>query len=187
MNPDDFIEIGYVARAHGMKGEVRAVFGPRDLIDLDEFEELPVHYLQSEKGNIQPLIVEQFGGQNDKQLLIKYEGIEAREAAEKLVGSTLLFPKEELTEMEEGYFYYYEVIGFQVVDSNLGKLGEVTGFSGGKIHDIMVMDYQGFEVLVPVVDHIVGKADFDKKEVYTTLPEGLLEIYTNQDEEEDEG
>lgn len=184
MNPEDFLETGYISKAHGMKGDLRAVFEPKDLIDLDEFLELPVHYLLSKGTAIQPFILESISVPNERQILLKYEGIDNRVDAEAMVGKTLLFPKEELTEMEDGYYYYYEVRDFQVVDEQLGPLGKVTDFVGGKIHDIMMMNYKGFEVLIPVVDHIVGKANFEKKEIYTSLPEGLIEVYTHEDQDD---
>ena len=64
------------------------------------------------------------------------------------------------------------------MDEQLGALGTVRDFADGAANDILIMDYQGKEVLIPVVDHMVGKADFDAKTITTNLPEGLLEAYT---------
>jgi 16S rRNA processing protein RimM len=40
------------------------------------------------------------------------------------------------------------------------------------------MNYQEQEVLIPVIDEIVLKADHTKKQLMVNLPEGLLDIYT---------
>ena len=39
------------------------------------------------------------------------------------------------------------------------------------------MKYKEKEVLLPVSDEIVLRADHVKKEVYVKLPEGLLDVY----------
>ncbi|MCI4671564.1 MAG: ribosome maturation factor RimM [Bacteroidia bacterium] len=181
MNPDDFIELGYVSKAHGMKGELKAVFAVQDLSD---FIDIPVFHLSKKGQGIQAYVIEDWKVQTEKQSVIKLEGIDSKPEAEALVGMTILFPEEELPELEEGHFYYFEVIGFQVVDTVLGPLGKIMDFADGAIHDIMIMEFKGHEVLITVADHIVGLADFEKEELSVTLPEGLLEIYMGTDEEE---
>ena len=42
---------------------------------------------------------------------------------------------------------------------------------------MLAMRYQGHEVLVPVVDEIVTRADHKKREIYVNLPDGLLDVY----------
>jgi 16S rRNA processing protein RimM len=43
------------------------------------------------------------------------------------------------------------------------------------------MDYQNQEVLIPVTDNVVTKVDKANQVVYTSLPDGLLDIYMNPD------
>ncbi len=183
MNPEDFVEIGYISKAHGLTGELKIVF---DVHDMEEYADLPVLYLGKEGENIQPYIVEYLSMQTTNQFLVAFTSIKDRISAENLHGYTIYFPKEELPPLEEGHFYYYQVIGFKVNDKEKGLLGEITGFIDGNVQDVMVMDHQGYEVLIPVVDHIVGLADFDKKRVEVDLPEGLLELYMGLDDEEDD-
>ena len=39
------------------------------------------------------------------------------------------------------------------------------------------MRYQGQEVLIPVVDELVGHADMEARKIFVNLPEGLLDVY----------
>ena len=68
-----------------------------------------------------------------------------------------------------------------MVDKSRGKLGKVKDFADGSAQDVMIMRYQNKDVLIPVVDQVVGLADFEKKEVYVDLPDGLLEVYLGID------
>ncbi|MEO0894919.1 MAG: ribosome maturation factor RimM [Bacteroidota bacterium] len=183
MNPEDFVEIGYISKAHGIKGEVRAVF---DVYDLLEYLDSPIFVLGKKGKNLQPYVVEAFKVQTAEQSILKFQGIASRNDAEGLVGYTLFYPEEELPALEEGHFYYFEVIGFTVVDEEKGKLGTVQAFADGPVQDVLIMEYQGHEVLIPVVDHIVGLADFEKEEVSVNLPEGLLALYMGIDDQEEE-
>ena len=56
----------------------------------------------------------------------------------------------------------------------LGIVKEVYALNG---QDLIAMDYKGVEVLIPTSEEIVSKADKGKKELYVSLPEGLLEVY----------
>jgi 16S rRNA processing protein RimM len=41
------------------------------------------------------------------------------------------------------------------------------------------MHYQEKEVLIPVQDHIVIRADHEQKQLLVALPDGLLDVYLN--------
>ena len=88
--------------------------------------------------------------------------------------------------MPEGHFYYFQVIGFTIEDEVQGTLGTVSEFYDGAGQDVMGMAYEGQEVLIPVADEIVLRADLQAKKVFTRLPEGLIDLYLGKDEEEEE-
>ena len=68
-----------------------------------------------------------------------------------------------------------------MIDENLGKLGTIKTYAEAGTQDILIMHYQGEEVLIPVADEVVLKADLQQKLIYTRLPEGLLEVYMGED------
>ena len=47
--------------------------------------------------------------------------------------------------------------------------------------DLIAMQYQEKEVLIPLTDEVVTKVDKPSKTIYTTLPDGLLDIYLSDD------
>ena len=59
----------------------------------------------------------------------------------------------------------------------MGIVREVYSLNG---QDLIAMDYQGHEVLIPTAEDIVLKADKENKKLVVNLPEGLLEVYLDE-------
>ncbi|MEM7367676.1 MAG: ribosome maturation factor RimM [Bacteroidota bacterium] len=177
MNRTDCVELGYISKAHGLKGDVKAVF---DVHDIEEYKDLRIMLLAKGDASLHPYRVARFHIQAQKYATLRFEGISDRIGAEALVGHTIFFPEGELPKLEEGRFYYFEVIGYTIQDQNLGELGVVAGFYDGPAQDIMAMTYQSKEVLIPMTDQFVLKADHAEKRMYTHLPDGLLASYLEE-------
>lgn len=183
LNKDEYILLGYISKAHGLNGEVRAVM---DVYDIEEYLGVQQLHLQNKSGKVQLLEVEEMKPQAKKQLMLRFKEVKDRSTAEHLIGSSIYFPLTALPELESGHFYYFEVIGFDVEDQRLGKLGKVKDFIDGTNHDLMVMEYLNQEVLIPVIDQFVLRADKAAQCIFTQLPEGLVELYTQTEEQDPE-
>lgn len=181
MDRSDCIQIGYIAKAHGIQGEVKAVF---DVHDLSEYRRVKTLYLAQGQEPLRPYTVERMRIHNQKEIILTLAESTDRNTAELLRSSTIYFPEADLPNLPEGHFYYYQVIGYRVVDTERGPLGTVEDFIDGTSHDFMAMRYQGQEVLIPITDAFVGLADHGAQTVAVALPDGLLELYLGQEEEE---
>ncbi len=172
MKIEDCFEFGYVAKVHGYKGEVVLV------LDVDEpaaYKTIDSVFVQL-KGKLVPYFVEALRLQGDKAT-VKLEDVDSQEAAQALVGNPLFLPLNKLPQLAEDQFYYHDIIGYRLVDATLGTLGEVTDVYELPQQAVIAMNYQGKEVLVPISDEIVLKANHARKELEVNLPEGLLDIY----------
>ena len=177
MTKDECVELGYIAKAHGLKGEVKVVF---DVHDIHEYGKGTRLYLAKKEAPLQARKIKQIRVSNDKHAIVLFEGVDDRNASEALRGTTLYFPESELPELPEGHFYYFEVIGFTIEDAKLGPLGSIQRIIDGAAQDIIVMDYQGKEVLIPMNPEFVGQADMQARVLHTQLPDGLLEVYMGE-------
>ncbi|GHB58858.1 ribosome maturation factor RimM [Persicitalea jodogahamensis] len=183
MTQDDCYLLGYIVKSHGTKGQL--VFH----LDVDypeEYEELESVFLEI-KGDLIPYFVESFNLQKKGRSIVQLEGVDTMEKALALVGTSLFMPLETLEELDDEGFYYHEIQGFEVLDENLGALGTVREVYSVATQNLIALDYQGSEVLIPIVDGIVLKADRKKKQVLVSLPEGLLEVYTGGADDEKDG
>ena len=82
-------------------------------------------------------------------------------------------------------FYFHELPGFRVTDAVLGALGTVSSVYSLPHQDLLGMDYKGSEVLIPLTDAVVTGINRKTAEVYTKLPEGLLEVYLTDSGEQE--
>lgn len=178
MTKDDCVEIGYISQTHGIKGLVKAVF---DVHDLEEYRDQTFFFLAQDGEPIFALDLTHFQPGN-KYVILGFEGVNSREEAQSLVGATLYFPIAALPSLPEDQFYFFEIMGYQVVDEHLGELGTLTQFLDIGPQELLIMEYKGNEVLIPVVDAFIKGVDKGSKRLLTALPKGLLDLYLNEDQ-----
>lgn len=181
MNVEDCFKLGYISRAHGVKGELRVVLDSEDLIDLEELESVYVY----KDTRLTQFFFESVRMVGPGEALVRLKEVPTRTEAEQLARCLLYLPKTMLPPLDEGDFYYHEITGFAVEDVNLGKLGRIVGVEQMPAQDLIRMFYKGREVLIPIAPGIVNKVDRETKVVHTALPEGLLEVYLGGGEEEE--
>src|SRR3954451_19569757 len=110
-----FVTIGRITSAHGLKGEVR----------IDPDTDFPDRYARGASVWLgdKPLTV-QASRWDLKALLVKFEGIDDRDAAEGLIGSPL--SAEARPDLADNSFYQHDIIGMTSVDAAGVELGRVT-------------------------------------------------------------
>lgn len=173
MTQDNCFLLGYIVRTHGTSGDV-VIF-----LDVDypeDYEDLDSVYFEL-KGDLVPYFVERFNLQKESRAIVRFEEVDTIEKAQALVGTSLYLPLDSLAELDEEEFYYHEIKGYTVVDENKGELGVVREVYSLNGQDLIAMEYQGAEVLIPTAADIVLKADKENQKLLVNLPEGLLEVY----------
>ncbi len=175
MNFESCYQLGYVLKTHGLKGELVLVI---DADNPQEYNEMESVFVEVNK-KLVPFFIERIQ-LNGTKAFIKFEEIDSIEQAKELKGSRIYLPLDVLPELEDGY-YFHELIGFKVIDSKEGELGQISGVFDSGSQDLIAMQYQEKEVLIPLTDEVVTKVDKPSKTIYTTLPDGLLDIYLSDD------
>ena len=172
MQLDDCFEIGYILKPHGLKGAVNILLDADDPMKYKGMESVIVRI----GNNLIPFFISSLQI-NGKKGILQLEDVSTKEDAEELKSCPLLLPLDLLPKLDKNQFYFHEVIGYKVVDHTRGSLGIIENVFTGGNQDLISMKYMDKEVLIPVTDALVGRADHEKMEVYVRLPEGLLEIY----------
>ena len=174
MRIDDCYQLGYVIKTHGLHGELSILL---DVDFPDAYEVLEsVFVATAGSETLVPFFVEHIAIRQNKAL-VKFEEIDTIDQAETLLKANLYLPLERLPPLEDDQFYYHEIIGFVVEDQQQGALGVVQDVYESTGQDMIVMQYQEKEILIPINDDIVLRVDKAKKVVYVNLPEGLLHVY----------
>lgn len=108
--------------------------------------------------------------------MVKFEDVSAEEAV-KLVNKDIYLPLESLPELDEDGFYYHEIIGYKVIDSRKGEIGQIKNVNDSGVQDLFEVDFNGREILIPIVDDWILEVNKDQKFIRLQTPEGLIELY----------
>ena len=172
MQLDDYFEIGYILKPHGLRGAVNIQMDVDDPMKYKGMESVVVKI----GNNLVPFFISSFQINGIKGIL-HLADINSYDEAKELKSCPLLLPLDMLPKLDKDQFYYHEVIGYKIVDLTRGGLGTIENIISGGKQNLIAMKYKDREVLIPVTDEIVISANHKKKEVFVRLPDGLLEIY----------
>ncbi len=175
MNFESCYQLGYVLKTHGLKGELVIII---DADNPQEYSEMESVFVEVNK-KLVPFFIDRIQ-LNAGKAILKFEEIDSIDQAKEFKGARIYLPLDVLPDLEEGY-YFHELIGFKVIDSKEGELGEISGVFDSGSQDLIAMQYQEKEVLIPLTDEVVTTVDKQAKTIFTTLPDGLLDIYLSDD------
>jgi 16S rRNA processing protein RimM len=108
-------------------------------------------------------------------LIVKTHELRDRNQAEAFIGHLFQIPKDFLKSEPGEALYLGEVHGFSV-EIETGLIGAVIGFSSNGAQDLLVVPTDKGEVEIPFVDEFVESIDYENKIIRMKLPEGLLEL-----------
>jgi len=161
-----------VRRAHGVRGEVAVL--PLG-VDPGVLAETRALALQAPGGEPVVRRVEGVRPGSKGSLLVALEGVTDREEAAALAGSDLLLDEAELPPLEEEEYYYFELIGLEVVDGEGRPLGRVSDVFSTGASDVVVVERPEGEWMCPVVADIVREIDREGGRLVVEPIPGLLE------------
>jgi 16S rRNA processing protein RimM len=111
---------------------------------------------------------------NGGRLLLSFEGVGERTAAELLRGSMLVVPESALPPLPEGEFWPHQLIGCAVVTEAGRSVGVLSDVIGNPANDLWVaVDDAGGERLIPAIKEFVVEVDVDARRVIVRDVEGL--------------
>lgn len=171
MNIDSCYKIGLVLKPHGLKGEVTISIDPDT---PNDFATLDAVFLAS-NDRLVPYFIQHVSVRGAKAF-VKFEDVDSPEDAEKISKQAIYLPKTARPKSTRGEFYDDEVIDFEVVDNTTGVLGNVTEVMQAGANRLLVVMYEGKEVLIPVNSPFITSINKSKKKISVDLPEGFLDI-----------
>ena len=93
-----------------------------------------------------------------------------------MIGKSVYLPLDQLPKLDEDQFYFHEIIGFEVIDSLQGQIGTITGVNDRSSQVLLEVEYNYRQILIPLVDELIQQLDKQKKQLYLSIPEGLLDL-----------
>lgn len=174
-DPDDLVVVGRVGRPQGVRGEVTVEVRTDD--PAERFAAGAV--LLTDPAERGPLTVAR-GRDHSGRLVVAFEGVDDRTAAEALRDTLLLVDVRSLAPLDDpDEFHDWQLRGLVAEGADGGRLGVVADVLHLPHGDVLVLRVDdgadGREVLVPFVREIVPVVDLDAGRVVVTPPEGLME------------
>ena len=164
----DMVTIGRIVRPQGRKGEV--VVEP--LSDRpDRFPSLRQAFVAGESGSARPVQVRD-AWPHKGRFVLKLEGVDSIEDAERYRGLDLRIPEEDLSVLPEGSYYHHQLRDLRVEDAGgreIGRVAEVMK-TGGEA-DVLVVRGANGETLIPLADAFVRAVDLPGGRVVVLVPE----------------
>lgn len=166
--------IARITRAHGMKGEVKVL--PFLIKNPEIIPEIPRFYRRLGKDSFEPLMPESVRPAPGGGFLIKFSGVEGREAAENLHEVDLYAELSDLPPKEEDEYYLYELEGLKVVSPDGEELGKVVGVMPVGPYDLLEIKKKGEKSFyLPMIEGIIEKIDLEEGLIEVNPPADLIE------------
>jgi 16S rRNA processing protein RimM len=170
MNQKDYFKIGYIAKTHGLKGELTMAMMP----ECPDPEGIKSFFVEINQ-NLVPFFIQSISVKGDKAF-VKFEDVNTIDEANVLKGCSLFLAKTEREKLGRGEFYNDEVVGFEVTDNDAGILGVVREVFESGPNRFLMIDWHEKEVMIPINGPFIKSINKSKKKISVELPEGFLEI-----------
>ena len=172
------LSIARIGKTVGLRGDLR----------LNLLSDFPEQFrkgatFMSDRGDIT------VSSYNAKRGTIRFKGIDNIDDAKRLTNAYLYTTKEaseEVCKLNEGEYFWYQIIGLEVDDVNgndktiLGKVEEIERLAGTdylivKTDLALVEDGFAKSFLVPYVQQYIDRVDLQEGKVFTTGAKAILE------------
>ncbi|WP_093671760.1 ribosome maturation factor RimM [Tenacibaculum sp. MAR_2009_124] len=173
MQKEDCFYLGRIVKKHSFKGEV--------VIKLDTDE--PELYGNLESvfvdlgNNLVPFFIEKSSLSRGTMLRLKFEGVDSEEDADAIQKAGVFLSLDFLPKLTGDKFYYHEVVGFNIKDTSFGIVGTIKEINDSSAQPLFVIDREGKEVFIPMIDDFIKKVDRENQIIEVTTPEGLIDLY----------
>lgn len=167
----NYFNVGKIVNTQGLQGEMR-------VLSVTDFAEE-----RFKKGNILALFDKKDQFVMDVEIashrkvknfdIIKFKGMYHINDIEKFRDFTLKVREEDLTDLEDGEFYYHEIIGLEVYEDDV-LLGTIKEILQPGANDVWVVKRKGKrDLLLPYIPPVVLGIDIEQGRIDVEIPEGL--------------
>lgn len=163
--------IGTAVRCFGLKGDI--VIQP-ETFDVNRYFDLAAVFVGKTEETARELTIEMVRIHKGRPIL-KFQSVDSRNDAERLIGHVLYVNEEDRIELPEGMFFIHELIGMKVYTVDDTFVGTIRDVLQLPAHNTYIVQSEHKEVLIPAVDEFVESIDIEERVIRIKPIEGLLE------------
>ena len=167
-----YLPIGKIVGTHGVNGDLilEHTLGKRC-----SFSGVKAIFLEEKKEQFLPWFITNATARNERETLIKFEGIDTKEKAQKLSRRSAWLMEADF-EKQVSRSAPVKLLGYHIQDGD-EDLGEILELIEQPHQLLCRLEIQDKDVYIPLHEESLQRVDHKKKIVHVTLPEGLLDVY----------
>lgn len=161
--------MGRIVGVHGIAGNLKLLSYAESLAVFDAGRTVVA---RSNAGDETTYEIEWAKAQG-RSTLLSLKGITHRVQAEALIGCDLFLDKSTLPKLEEGAYYWADLIGMAVYSVDGTLLGRLASIFRTGSNDVYVITQENRELLLPALRSVVKSIDLETHRMEVEVPEGL--------------
>ncbi len=169
-------QVGVIVKSHVIAVEVViSLFNEFSIDDLDTkflFVDLD--------GGLVPFFLEEARQRNKTDVLAKLEQVKDEKGADQVMDAPVyvekIAPTNTSNSASEQGFSAYQLVGYQCQAVGYGAIGEVVAIKEISKNPLFELEYNGNELLIPIVEDFIVGIDDENRTIVFELPEGLIDL-----------
>ena len=156
-SPEQYVVMGKLTSPYGVKGWLRVYSWTSPMEGILSYGT----WLVEHNGQRTPMTLLN-GQRHGKGLVVRLEGVDSREAAERVAGATIWLKADELPALASDEYYWYQLEGLRVHTVDGVALGRVEYLFETGANDVLVVRGEDRERLIPFLpDDVIQRVDLE--------------------------
>lgn len=170
----NLFNVGVIVNTHGIRGDLK-ILSKTDFPE-ERFARGNELFMVNEQTNEQIKVVVESYREQKGMFYIHLNGFNHINEVEKYKGWVLKITEDQQGELDDGEYFYHQIIGCEVVTDEGEELGTITDILSPGANDVWVVKphSKGKEILLPVIDPVILNVDVKQKKVLVHIIEGLI-------------
>ncbi len=163
--------IGKVVKPHGVRGKIK----------IEYFGEAPSRFpsyrtilIKDRAGHLKSFEVLEVTPQLQR-LILRLKGIDKVEDTLDLIGKEIFVRREDLPPLQEGEYYWFEILGMAVETEHGKRIGIVKEIFPTGANDVYVISGKRGELFLPAIQEVIQQIDRERRVIRVVRMEGLWE------------
>ncbi|QTS83992.1 ribosome maturation factor RimM [Coxiella endosymbiont of Amblyomma nuttalli] len=160
LNTNKKIIMGRFAKPHGVCGFVKVVsfFNPIEAL-------LNYKIWQIQHQNRWKMLTMQSGKVYGPFLIVKLKGVENPETVKYYTNNLIAIERETLPPLEEGEYYWSDLIGLRVISVNGLNLGTIVSLIETISNDVLIVKNKDREQMIPYISQVVRSVNIEANNI----------------------
>lgn len=176
MQPRDLIQIGKIIKLSGRSGEL-IIYGSSFIEEIKDFS---VPLFVEISGEKVPFYIEELKPINKEKAVVKFQYVNSEKKTVNLLDKNIFIVSKNKVK-DKMKIDFKE---FLVIDEIYGEVGVISYIEENSKNPLMIIKNGSTEILIPYREEFIMGMDEKERILLVKCPDGLLELYLKNDEEE---